>query len=339
MVKLVRISDELACRWDSLIGNYSSKRLFHNMAWLNYLEKSQNGKKLIFEIRDNSRLVGYFCALSIKKGPFKILGSPLRGWNTFEMGPIMNRNLNQIDVVQAISDYAKNNEYSVLELSNSLLEPKVMRAAGFSFYKKYTYVVKLMPGEKERMFENLTSVCRNRIRKGVNNKLSAKDISHPIVAERYYTLLKKVFFKKWLAPPYKKSKVNLLFEILKPVGMLISMQVSTLAGEIIAIGLYPHDNRTLFFYGGASKGTRNHLYPNELLHWSAMLEASNMGIESYDMGGVTSKEKSGIDKFKRKFEGRKEEILHWQKFYSPVAKAAYSSYRALIFLRQKIFFI
>ncbi len=68
--------------WDALIAGYESAHLFHRQAWLDYLAESQGVKFRYWAIRESGTTVGYFCGGIFNKGPFRILGSPLKGWGT-----------------------------------------------------------------------------------------------------------------------------------------------------------------------------------------------------------------------------------------------------------------
>ena len=76
--------------WDARIAGYESAHLFHRRAWLDYLAESQGVQIRQWAIREAGRTVGYFCAGIFRKGPFRILGSPLKSWGTNFMGPVVN---------------------------------------------------------------------------------------------------------------------------------------------------------------------------------------------------------------------------------------------------------
>lgn len=61
-------------------------------------------------------------------------------------------------------------------------------------------------------------------------------------------------------------------------------------------GIFPAANRTMYFWGGASWRAHQHLRPNQILHWAAMMYWKARGMTRYDMGG-------GGD-YKRQYGGR-----------------------------------
>ena len=94
--QLEPLGEQEATRWDSLIAPHKSCELFHRKVWLDYLAASQAAEIRLWAIRAGGETVGYFCGGIIRRGPFKILGSPLRGWNTNFMGPVANDDLDQV---------------------------------------------------------------------------------------------------------------------------------------------------------------------------------------------------------------------------------------------------
>ena len=92
-MKLEIISDMAPQAWDEAIEAFDTKCLFHQSGWLRFIEETQGAKSLRFRIAENENQHGYFVGLVVKKGPLKILGSPLPGWTTDYMGPVVNKDL------------------------------------------------------------------------------------------------------------------------------------------------------------------------------------------------------------------------------------------------------
>ncbi len=328
-MELVELDRESTNQWDLLIENYQTKRPFHNLSWLEYIENTQGGKKRLFRIKDKEDTVGYFCGVEIEKGPFKIFGSPLQGWNTPEMGPVINGNVDQASVIGAVYDYFKKNNFSVLEFSNGFLDNQVMRGHNFGFYKRYTSVLYLSSQNNDELWDNLSSNCRTRIRKARKNNLTVEVVDKNTLAfiDEYYIQLKKVFGRRNLAVPYKKERVNNLFNSLKEKDMLLALRVKNSENKPVANGIFICDKRYMFLFGMASKSEYLNLSPNELLLWESIRIAKEKGIEMYDLGGLGT---GGLGRFKNKFNGAKKEITHWRKFFSFKARAAYFIYKIVV---------
>src|SRR5713226_1890683 len=86
-LQLVELDGSEAQRWDALIAKYPGWSLFHQRAWLDYLASSRG--------------------VALRRGPFRILGSPLRGWSSNFMGPVMNGAVDPAEFLAALDRLAR----------------------------------------------------------------------------------------------------------------------------------------------------------------------------------------------------------------------------------------
>jgi hypothetical protein len=311
--------------WEEAISDYDFKYLFHRSIWLRFLEETQPGKILKFKIMNNGRVEGYLAGLLVRKGPLNIWGSPLPGTTTNYMGPIVNKHFNTEDFIKALDDFSRTHKIHHVELVSPFLNKDVMEGVGYTVFKDITYVVSLTPNE-DLMWKKLKSECRNRIRKGINNGLTVEDTDDPTFVREYYNELLEVFGRQGLVPTYPIERVKSLFANLKP-NNLLALQVKS-KDIVVATGLFPYDDRCVYFFGGASWTKYQSLCPNELLHWTAMTIAAKIGIKEYDMtGGGT---------FKPKFGGIQLNVYGYHKSYTLLAKYGRSIYKSLFRVKQKI---
>ena len=307
--------DSTSEEWDRRIAAYPTKSLFHLSAWLNYLEKTQNGRRIQLEIVEGGLTIGYFAALMIQKGPFRILGSPLTGWTTESMGPVVDTHFGQEAFITALESYCHQERVDHIEISAPVLQGSVWLSRGYECQKGETPIVNLSR-EEDQMWKKLTD--RKAVRKARQQGLIVEDATDPAFVCTYYHQLTEVFTRKKLVPTYPLARVEQLFRLLKPADLLFSLQVRY-QDQVIATGLFPHDDHFMYFWGGASRQAFLQLRPNDLLHWSAMSLAGQRGIEKYHLGG-------GINPFKLKFGGSVVEYHRWFKSFSSVAKAARIGY-------------
>jgi len=87
---------------------------------------------------------------------------------------------------------------------------------------------------------------------------------------------------------------------------------------VIATALFPHDDRTMYFWSGASWAHAQEVCPNDYVHWRAMQLAADRGLTVYNM--------CGYGRFKRKFGGRLTVTRRWHKCYQPTARVARQLY-------------
>jgi 2-polyprenyl-3-methyl-5-hydroxy-6-metoxy-1,4-benzoquinol methylase len=111
-----------------------------------------------------------------------------------------------------------------------------------------------------------------------------------------------------------------MFGHLKKEDSLFALRVRDPQGRVLAAGLFPHDDSTLYFWSGASREDGHPLCPNDLMHWTVMRLAAGRGLRLYNM--------SGHGRFKRKFGGALTEVTRWHKSYWRTARWARHGYQA-----------
>ena len=313
--------------WDQEISQYDTKYLFHHTRWLKFLTASQGGEIIRMQIKEKNITKGFFVGILLKKGPIKILGSPLTGWTTEYMGPIADKTLDWEQFLVVLDHFCQKLKIQHIEICNPILEPDLMTRMGYKITEKVTYIVPLSVNE-ETMWQSLKSNCRNRIRKGKKNGLIVENTADPEFARRYYQQLVEVFVKQNLIPTYTIERVKDLYKNLKP-DLLLTLDVKY-NGHSVATGLFPHDDRCIYFFGGASHPESLKLYPNELLHWTAMSLAARIGIRQYDMCG------GGSGHFKSKFGGKQIPVYKYYKNYSKLASIGRQVYKLAFQGKQRI---
>jgi hypothetical protein len=145
-----------------------------------------------------------------------------------------------------------------------------------------------------------------------------EDTDDPAVADEFYDRFQDLMRRKGLVPPYPREYPRALFRCLKPAGLLFSLRVRDASGRVLANGLFTHDDRTVYFWGGASGQDGRELNPNDYLQWSVIRLACERGLQVYNMCGP------GL--FKRGFGGDLVDIHRWHKCYSRMARWARRGY-------------
>jgi hypothetical protein len=267
-------------------------------------------------IREGAQTVGYFCGGVLHKGPFRILGSPLMGWGTNFMGPVVNRDFDQSAFLASIDELAARDSFAMVELESPILSGQRLNEAGYEPLCRWSYVVELTPENPDKMWKRLEQ--RSQVRKALKLGLTAEDSDDPAIVDEFYQQTSGVFSRKNLAPPYSRDVPRALYSALRPKGMLFALSIRDAQGKLVATGLFPHDDRELIYWGGASLQESLPLAPNDLMHWTAMEMGARLGLRSYNMSG------NGF--FKKKFGGTLQETKRWHKFYSKTARWAYWGY-------------
>jgi CelD/BcsL family acetyltransferase involved in cellulose biosynthesis len=307
-----------AARWDELTAPYESRELFHRKAWLDYLAASRGLEIRRWTIHSSGHTVGYFCGGVLRKGPFRILGSPLKGWGTNFLGPVVNRDIDQLSFLGAVDDLAERERFAMVEIENPLLRADLMESAGYIAVSQPTYVVSLAAGDTGTIWERINLKCRQKVRKAKRAGLVVNETDDPSIADEFFDQFCSVLARKKLFPPYGRTCPRLLIKYLKPEKLLFSLRVLHPSAGTVATGLFPRDDKTIYFWGGASQIDAWNFSPNDLLQWTAIDMAAQAGITTYNM--------CGYGHFKSKFGGDLQRHQRWHKCYSRMAGWARRGY-------------
>jgi GNAT acetyltransferase-like protein len=319
-MELVRLPGRPA-NWDALIRSYEDKTLFHESCWLDHVLDIHPGSRIdYFVIRDGGADVGHFCAHRVRKLGLPIYGSPLPGTGTNYMGPLTCSGVDRRALVRAILRACWRNGVAHLELSAAWLDEDVARSSGLAVDRVGTHLVPLPPTEAEA-WASMKSTARNRVKKANGAGLVAEVTTDPAVVDEFFAQLGEVFGKQGMAPPYSIERPRSLFRHLIGADRLLAVRVRN-DGEVVAAGLFPHDERCIYFWGAGSWLKSQHLCPNELLQWTVIRSAVELGIPLYDMCGARSQ-------FKDKFGGSDVPYHLCSRSLIPLLSPARRAYRRL----------
>jgi hypothetical protein len=319
-VELVRLPGRPA-NWDALIRCFEDKTLFHETCWLDHLLDIHPGSRIdYFVVRDGGADVGYFCAQRLLKLGLPVYGSPLPGTGTNYMGPLVDPGVDQRALIHALVRACWRNGAAHLELSAARLDEGVARTTGLEVDRSVTHLVPV-PSAEDAAWAAMRSTARNRVKKAHQAGLIAEATTDPAVVDHFYQQLGEVFGKQGMARPYGIGRPRSLFHRLAPAGRLLSVWVHH-DQEIVAAGLFPYDERCIYFWGAGSWLASQHLCPNELLHWTVIRRAVEMGIPMYNMCG-------GGSQFKDKFGGTDVAFNLYSRSIVPLLSSARRAYRRL----------
>jgi len=307
-----------AARWDELVAPYENRHMFHRKVWLDYLAASRGVEIRLWAIRSAGHLIGYFCGGILRKGPFRILGSPLKGWITNDMGPVASGEFDADAFLEGLEDLAARERLGVIEIESPLLPEASLVRLGYEPEAFPTYLVELIPEDPRKMLARFHPKARKAVRLAEQSGLTVEDSEDPAITNEVYDEYAELLARKNLAPTFERSVPRTLFDYLKPRDMLFALGVREPGGKIITTGLFPHDEKTLYFAFTGSRIAWWHLFPNDFLQWKAMEIAAGRGIRLYNM--------CGYGRFKSKFGGILEQRQRWHKCYSRSARWARRGY-------------
>lgn len=301
--------------WDQRISAFDTKCLFHESAWLDFdLCSHPQATAEYFSVEHHGVTQGYFCAMRRSKVMIKAYQSPFSGRGVY-LSPIVNRNLDPTEFVAALLRHCQNRRIGFLELSDDWFPPEIMARFGFEAVPNITHLCPLHGGS-EAIWARMRGTCRTRIRKAEKAGLVAEATTDAKVTGVFQDVFVRVLARRGLKPSYGVELPTQMMTQLGSRDRVFSVGVR-LGGEMIGAGFYPHDDRVLYFWDGASHPDYLHLSPNELLHWKAIQLAADRGIAEFRIGGgpVPSR-------FTEKFGGGPVPVIVYQKFLTAFARCA-----------------
>jgi hypothetical protein len=240
------------------------------------------------------------------------------------MGPILVPEVEFRAFLSAFDRLAATEHIAMAELEHPQLDADAMVEFGYEPTTVWTYRLELDPDEQV-MLKRMAKGRRSGIKKALNSGLSVVKRHDLTLADEYYEQFARIMHNKGLAPTYPPQVPRLLMQHLLPAGRLFALAVHHPDGRVLATGLFPYDNGTLYFWGGASVPERE-LCPNDLLHWHAMRLGAQQGLRHYDF--------SGWGRFKKEFGGELITVQRWHKCYWRSARWARRGYE--FYFQQRI---
>jgi hypothetical protein len=319
---------EKIAQWDSLISGFPQRRVFHRQAWFDYLVEAHQAEWKYWAVVDHGRTVGYFSGGVIQRGPFRILGSPLRTWSTNHIGPLLEEGVDGRTFVSALDDLAREEDFSVIEIEYPAMPHDAYEARGFACHQTWTNQLSLST-DLDLMLQGMSRQRRSGISKAQRYGLEV--VECPNAAIRVHDQLSRALHSKGAVCPFPVTFPQAIVRHLDPLGLIFMLGIRNAAGEVVAAGLFPHDNGTVYLWECSSELEGRELHPNELLFWGLMCRAAERGISVYDM--------SGYGRFNKGFGGELVAVHRWNKCYSMAARSARDVFEKILKLNRRDTFL
>lgn len=314
--------------WDAIVGGFPGKTVFHESCWLDHIADVVRAGAIHYcALEDHSQRVGYVPLVRTRRMFLSLCGSPLPGTGTNYLGPLVSSPDNLPDAVEALQRYCQDAGIHHLELAHPWLHNFSPDRLHLDVHRSVTHIVPLAASDEEA-WKNLKGSCRNRVRKAEANGLTAELTTDPSIVDHFIAQYREVYGKQGLGLPFGPERPRSLFNRLVPAQRVLCVWVQR-GGDVLAAGLFPHDESTVYFWGAASWLRYQHMCPNELLHWHVIRLAIARGIKSYDMCGGTSQ-------FKDKFGGSDVPHNRYSWSFLPGLRAARALYMRMHMLRLRL---
>jgi hypothetical protein len=297
--------------WDQL-GVFAGANIFHTLPWLNFMADVQRAEPVVAAVESDGQVRGYFTGLIVRKYGLKILGSPLRGWNTYFMGFNLMPDISYREVLQAFPKFAFDElKCHYLEITDASLKEDDWKGLSYRVRNIRTFALDLTKSEEE-LFANMDNKsCRQHIHKAEKKGVVIEKAVDPGFADEYYAQYQELMVKKSTLPLYELDFVQRMIEQLQPTGNLLLLRARNAEGVCIATAILLVYNKVAVGWGAASWQQYRVLNPNELIYWCAMKRVKAMGVEVFHLGPE-------VRHFKDKFGAYETQVFRLMKARNPL---------------------
>lgn len=324
--------------WDDVVARFANATVFHSLAWLQVVSEAHNVKPLLLAIgdaEDPSSCEAAWPVLEMRKGPFRVLGSPLPGWSTAYMGPLFAQGADVDSAMSAFMQHSALRRHAyfackVLDRDH----PINLQRHGFSLVRKFdTYRIDLSQTE-ETLWGNLKSECRTRVRKAQKLGVEVRAETSGEFIEEFWRMSLETFAKANIQPTHSRRFAQELWKRLSdPSVDRVEALSAWLNGRRIATLVLPFDDHTMYYWGGAGYQDLRDIPAHNLLHWTAILQAKQRGLREYDFISTVG----GAGRFKKTFGPEAVDIAtHWERSPSKLMAAIKDKYERFLRKRQRI---
>jgi len=269
-------------RWNELIDRFKQATVFHTIEWLKMLTDVLHVDFRPYGLFEGEEVVGVFPVFFTKKAMLRICASPLSGWTTAYLGPLIDSS-RLGDMMTGFVTFLERERVDYSEVAfPDCVDTELLTSFGFTCEKRSTYILDLLDSEGE-MWERLDSSCRRAIRKGTKSGLEVVDGDLAEEVDRYYDMVIDVYEKSNRLPPMPKRFYTALLSHLNGRVKVVFVRYN---GQVIAGGIFPWYRETIYYIDGASDKRYLDLRPNNLLQWTLIQWAWQNGLKVYDMFGA-----------------------------------------------------
>jgi len=318
-LELRPVDDALAAAWDETLMHFPDWSVFQTEAWLKFIEEMQNARPVRLGVYEGGVLRGLWAAAEFHKAFFHILGSPMRGWMTAQMGPA-GEGLDPAALLAAWRRFLLESRMDHAECCHPALVGDLAAPLGFEVIERQIYVCPI-PSTEEAILAQFHRSCRYYARKALKGGVEVEITDHPAFVDHFYYQLEDVFGKQGVEPSCSKPLIAAFCRIMKPTGRLLTVWAKY-EGKVIGTAINVIGNRTLHAFGWASLRSGQEHWPNEPIQLFSMKTAAERGCVRNELpGGGEYKAKYGAQREDRY------EILYHRNVLSRVARQVYGGLR------------
>lgn len=283
----------------SRIESCRDHHVFKSQAWTEHLCRRLGLEIFIIEISQKGGVVGYFIGERFKRF-YTVVGSPFDGWETPFQGCsflIDITSKQRSGVYQELIPWILDRKYcDYLQISDWDLNVEQVIHTKLRFQLQPGYYIDLTQSQDEILGAMYKST-KGQIRKIFKPDFSAFTIEKVSDFDRFikhhYRQLVDVFEKQGLTPTHSEQFLADSILDMAAQGKVVAYEVYVGSKSVASCYRY-YDGRMGFAIAAASYREYQHLYLNEALYYTALMDLKEKGIEVFECGGGrTYKEKYG----------------------------------------------
>ena len=320
-------------RWDALVQKFDQFTVFHMMPWMQAVASTFDLSVVLTAVLSAGVCVAVWPAFEMRRGPFRVMGSPLPGWSTAYLGPLFASKIDVAGVLSAFMDHSRFRRpaYFACKVLDQRA-PVDLMAHGFSVVLKYdTYRLDLNRHEDE-LWSNLRRECRNHVRKAQKSGVETRWEADGSFLDEFWSMSVETFAKANVKPTYNRRLIGEIWRRLHAAGQVQALSAFH-QNERVATALLLEDGHTRYYWGGASYLRFRHLSAHNLLQWEAIRDARARGMHTYDFISTTG----GPGTFKQSFGPAKVPIAtHWERCSSRLVGLLKNLYARRLRRRQAV---
>jgi CelD/BcsL family acetyltransferase involved in cellulose biosynthesis len=317
--------------WDAALAALPGRTVFHGADYLGVLAEHHGLEPLLVRVDEAGRCVALWPCLVQRKGPLRVLGSPLSGWCTPYMGPVLAPGAEAARVVRAVLD-------SRVLGRSSYFEVRVLAGAGdcdltpFGFTRRLdfeTYVLDVDRAEDE-LTRNLHYECRRMVKRARQRGIEVRAETDVGFVDEFMAMSEQVFARWGKRPQYDGEFLRRLWRRLSPSGSVLALS-SWLDGKRLTTYFLLRDAQTMYACYAASWDAARPTGSGNLTQWEAILAAKRGGLRHYDF--ISASGSAGA--FKATFgPERRLAATHWSKAGSRLEAALKDVYEEFLRFRR-----
>ncbi len=184
---------------------------------------------------------------------------------------------------------------------------QIFKQYGFSIdphVRPYRTIILDLSQDLDLLRANLHSKWRNSLRK--SEKVGFEVVSGYSIELFEYFL--RIYDEMWANKTFKTGVDMLVIRRLQNMaapGQGLLTFIVRHQGENVGAGVFAGFGNTIqYFLGATSPNLRQNINPGYFILWSSLCNAKSLGFRWYDLGGLTDLPNSGVDRFKKRMNGK-----------------------------------